>query len=134
MTHRTERTVNTAPRLFRELLSHARELWSAEFHMARVELSQAANAAGKGAVYLAIALLFALVAFHALALTGVLALSALGIPLVWAALITSVLVLVIAATFGALGSYGLKKSAQAPKRTLANLRNDLSSFEEATRV
>ncbi|MCK0149509.1 phage holin family protein [Marivita sp. S6314] len=134
MTHHTDPNLTQAPNLVREFLAHLRGLFVTEARIAKEELSEAVSRAGTGAVYLAIALLFALVAFHALALTGVLALAALGIPMVWAALATSVLVLIVAAIFAFAGSRCLKKSALAPKRTLAHLRSDLSSFEEATRV
>lgn len=122
------------PTALRDLVTHVRSLMATELRMARTELRDALNRAGTGAVYLAIALLFALVAFHALALTSVLALAALGIPLVWAALATSILVLVVAGVFALAGSHCLKKSTLAPKRTIAHLRADLASFEEITRV
>ncbi|MFP7673850.1 phage holin family protein [Marivita sp. S0852] len=134
MTQKPDPDLSAAPNLIRAFIAHLRGLIMAELNMARAEMSQAINRAGTGAVYLAVALLFALVAFHALALTGVLALAALGIPLVWAALATSVLVLCIAAIFALVGSRMIKQSSLAPKRTLENLRTDLSSFEEATRV
>jgi hypothetical protein len=126
--------VTHAPSLISELLVHLRALFVTEAQMLKAELFQAISRAGTGAVYLAVALLFALVAFHALALTSVLALAALGLPMVWAALVTSVLVLLIATIFAAAGSHCLKKSSLTPKRTIARLRTDLSSFEEATRV
>ena len=134
MTHPRAPNVAAAPSLISEFFVHAKRLIATELRLARTELSQAASRAGTGAIYLALALLFALVAFHALALTGVLALTALGIPMVWAALGTTVLVLLIAVIFAVAGSYCLKKSTLAPTRTLKNLRTDLSSLEEATRV
>ena len=134
MSYQADPDLQNTPNLFKALGTHVMRLFITELRMARAELAQAACRAGSGAVYLALALLFALVAFHALAVTAVLALSALGVPLLWAALGTTVIVLLIAGILAAIGAHNIKQSTLKPKQTLKNLRTDLTTFEEATRV
>lgn len=134
MSHQADPELQSAPNLFRALGTHVMRLFITELRMARAELAQAASRAGAGAIYIALALWFALVAFHALAVTAVLALYALGVPVLWAAVGTTVIVLLIAAVFAAIGAHNIKQSTLKPKQTLKNLRTDLTTFEEATRV
>lgn len=134
MTDRVDPPLSDAPHLAQEAFAHLRGLVKSEWKLARAEMTNAAKRAGRGAIFLGVALALALVAFHALAITAILALAAAGIPLVWAALITTVGVLVLALICLLIGRSALKPEKLSPKRTLNNLRSDMATIQEVTRA
>lgn len=122
--------VQRAPSIAAQLLHEAKALFTTEFKLARRELSESISRAGSGLTLLAVALLFALVAFHALALAAVMGLVALGLHMGWAALIVFGVLVALAGILALMGKSRLKPENLKPKRTVEQIKADIQTLEE----
>lgn len=121
--------VTALPSLISRLLRETRELFTTELAMAKKEVAENLSLAGAALVFVAAALLFALVAIHALAVAAVLVLIDFGIPMGWGALIVCGAFALLATIFGLMARRRLSVSALAPNRTFDNLKTDLETLE-----
>ncbi|MEO1138183.1 MAG: phage holin family protein [Pseudomonadota bacterium] len=122
--------LNTVPALIARLLREAQGLLLTEIAMARKEVAKNLSVAGAGLVFVVAALLFALVAIHALAVAAVVALFELGMPMGWAALFVCTAFAILATIFGIMAKRRLSMRALAPSRTIDSLKTNFEILEE----
>lgn len=113
-----------------ETVSTAGRLVQGEIALFKAELRQAVSDAVKGVVILGAAFLVALLAIGWLSYAGFAALMALKLGPLWAALILTLVLGLVAAGLVWWGVQLLKTAPSLPGRSLDNLRQDLSAAGE----
>lgn len=126
--------IQDAPSLLVDVLRQFTSLIQGELKLARAEMSGIINRAGIGLLFLAIALLTALVALNVLASAAVAYIAANGVSVGLAALIVGGALLLIAIVCALAGKSRLSAEALTPETTAANLRKDFSAIKEASNV
>lgn len=114
----------TVSELLRDLGDSSRELIKKEIRLAKAEVMESVTVARTGAVWLAVALVPALMALVSLPIALIFALNKMLQP--WAAaLIASGILLVLAGILALIGVKKLKKTHPVPERALASVREDV---------
>lgn len=122
--------IQRAPAMIGQVIEELRALFSAEYRLARQELSTNLSSAVRGIAMVVAAVLFALVALHALALAAVVGLGELGLHMGWAALIVFAAFLAIAGILVMVGKSRLSPSALKPEKTIQQIKTDIETLEE----
>lgn len=123
-----------APSLLVDTLRQFSALIQGEVKLAKAEMSRIVSRAGTGIMFVAIALLIALVALNVLASAAVAYIAASGLSVGAAALIVGGALIVVAMMFALAGKSRLSADALTPDTTAENLRKDFSAIKEASNV
>lgn len=123
-------SVKAAPSLLNEALTHVSNLVRKEVDLARTEVSENLTRAGVAVGLLVGAIVLALVALNTLAAALVAAITELGIPAGWSALIVGGILALIALAMVSKGTNDLKLSSIAPSRAAKNVRRDAETVKE----
>ena len=122
-THAEEKSIGD---LFSDLSHELQSLVSNEIKLAKIEMKHKGAVAGKNSAFLAVGLAVLYAAFLGLMATAALALG-LIIPLWLAALIVSVLILIIGAAMAVKGLNTLKKMTVAPEMAIESIKAERSA-------
>ena len=120
----------SAGNLLSEALAHVSALVSNEVDLARAEIDENLKTAGVAIGLIVGAVAVALAALHVLAAALVAALTELGIPAGWSALIVGVGLALIAWAMVQKGVNELKLRSLAPTRTAKNVQRDAQTVME----
>jgi len=124
--------IQDAPTLLVDTLRHFTSLIQGELKLARAEMSNIVTRAGIGLVFIALAMLTALVSLNVLASAAVAYIAAEGFSIGLAALIVGGVLIVLAVIFALLGKSRLSPEALMPEKTAQSVREDLQAMKEAT--
>ncbi|MFC3616028.1 phage holin family protein [Lutimaribacter marinistellae] len=116
--------------LVSEIVSQVVRIFRKEIHLATEELSESAHRATIALILLAVAFLFALVAFNILAGAAVAAIVEAGLQPHWAALAVGGLLLLFGGVFLWKGLNDLKARRLMPKRAMDSLKQDVRVVTE----
>lgn len=130
----SEHRVKDAPSLLVDALRQFTSLIQGELKLARAEMSSIVTRAGVGIMFIAIAMLMALVALNVLASSAVAYIAAQGLSVGVAALIVGGILVVGAVGFALAGKARLSAQALTPERTAESLRDDMAAIKEASNV
>ncbi|EBA11165.1 phage holin family protein [Roseobacter sp. CCS2] len=123
-----------APSLLVDSLRQFTSLIQGELQLARAEMSRIVTRAGIGIMFIAIAMLMALVSLNVLASAAVAYIAANGVSVGLAALIVGGILLITAIGFAMAGKSRLSADALTPERTADSLRSDITAIKEASNV
>lgn len=130
----SEHRMKDAPSLLVDALRQFTSLIQGELKLARAEMSSIVTRAGVGIMFIAIAMLMALVALNVLASSAVAYIAAQGLSVGVAALIVGGILVVGAVGFALAGKARLSAQALTPERTAESLRDDMAAIKEASNV
>ncbi len=128
----SKHTLQDAPTLLVDTLRHFTSLIQGELKLARAEMSNIVTRAGVGLVFIALAMLTALVSLNVLASAAVAYIAAEGLSVGLAALIVGGVLIVLAVVFALIGKSRLSPAALTPDQTAQSVRQDLQAMKEAT--
>ncbi len=126
--------LNEAPSLLVDTLRQFTSLVQGELKLARAEMSRIITRAGVGIMFLAIAMLMALVSLNVLASAAVAYIAANGLSVGLSALIVGGVLIVAAIGFALAGKSRLSADALTPDRTAESVREDITVLKEASNV
>lgn len=123
--------MKSAGGLLTDALGHVSALVRKEVDLARAELQENLNSAGTAVGLIVAAVVIVLTSLNVLTAALVAALTEVGIPGVWSALIVGVALAVAAYAMARKGIDSLKLSSLAPSRTATNVKRDAQAVKEA---
>jgi len=126
--------IQDAPSLLVDSLRQFSSLIQGEMKLARAEMSRIITRAGVGIMFIAIAMLMALVSLNVLASAAVAYIAANGVSVGLAALIVGGILTIAAIGFALAGKSRLSADALTPDRTFENVREDINTLKEASNV
>ena len=126
--------IQDAPSLLVDTLRQFTSLIQGEITLARAEMSRIITRAGIGILFIAIAMLMALVSLNVLASAAVAYIAANGVSVGLAALIVGGILIVAAIGFALAGKSRLSAEALRPDRTVESVRDDINTLKEASNV
>jgi Na+/proline symporter len=124
-------TDKSAGAILNDALTRVSGLVRGEFDLARAELNENLHSAGVAIGMIVGAAVVALTALNVLTAAVVAALTELGIPGGWSALIVGVVLAVIAFLMLKKGQSDLKLTSLAPTRTAANVKRDAQTVKDS---
>jgi hypothetical protein len=130
----SKHAIKEAPSLLVDTFRQFSSLIQGELKLARAEMSGIITRAGIGIMFIAIAMLMALVSLNVLASAAVAYIAANGISVGSAALIVGGVLLLTAIGFALVGKSRLSAEALTPDRTAESIRDDLTAIKEASNV
>lgn len=130
----SKHAIQDAPSLLVDTLRQFTSLVQGELKLARAEMSRIITRAGVGIMFIAIALLMALVSLNVLASAAVAYIAANGLSVGLSALIVGGILIVAAIGFALAGKSRLSADALTPDRTVESVRTDINSIKEASNV
>lgn len=126
--------IQDAPSLIVETFRQFTSLVQGELRLARAEMSGIITRAGIGIMFVAIALLMALVSLNVLASAAVAYIAGSGISVGLAALMVGGALLFTAIGFALAGKSRLSAEALTPDKTAESIRDDIAAMKEASNV
>jgi hypothetical protein len=120
----------SASGLLSDALTHVSSLVRSEVDLARAEVNENLKSAGVAIGMIVGAVVIALTALNVLSAALVTALTEVGIPAGWSALIVGVIYAIIAYVMLNKGTNDLKLSSLAPTRTAKNVKRDAQAVKE----
>lgn len=120
----------SASGLLSDALTHVSSLVRSEVDLARAEVNENLKSAGVAIGMIVGAVVIALTALNVLSAALVTALTEVGIPAGWSALIVGVIYAIIAYVMLNKGTNNLKLSSLAPTRTAKNVKRDAQAVKE----
>lgn len=126
--------IQEAPSLLVDTLRQFTSLVQGELKLARAEMSRIITRAGIGIMFIAIAMLMALVSLNVLASAAVAYIAANGLSVGLSALIVGGVLIVTAIGFALAGKARLSADALTPDRTAESIREDITAMKEASNV
>ena len=127
-------SLNETPSLLVDTLRQFTSLVQGELKLARAEMSRIITRAGVGLIFIAAALLTALVALNVLASAAVAYIAASGLSIGLSALIVGGVLIVLASGLALAGKTRLSAQALSPDRTAESVRDDITAMREASNV
>ncbi len=127
-------TIQEAPSLLVDTLRQFTSLVQGELTLARAEMSRIITRAGVGIMFIAIAMLMALVSLNVLASAAVAYIATNGLSVGLSALIVGGVLIVTAIGFALAGKSRLSADALTPERTAESVRKDFKAMKEASNV
>ncbi|XDA99108.1 phage holin family protein [Sulfitobacter sp. LCG007] len=116
--------------LLSDALTHVSSLVRKEFDLARAELNESLQSAGAAIGLIVGAVIIALSALNVLTAALVAALTEVGIPAGWSALIVGVFLALSAYFMASRGINDLKLNNLAPSRTAKNVKRDAQAVKD----
>lgn len=130
MTDRSDRTASdSSADLLSDVVSGVARLIRGELALARAEAKRSLGDATSALAKLVIAAILGITALNVLSGAAVAGLVALGLSPLWASVAVGVGLLLLAFALMQIGSAQLKPSNLAPKRMMANLRQDAETLK-----
>lgn len=130
MTDRSDRTASdSSADLLSDVVSGVARLIRGELALARAEAKRSLGDATSALAKLVIAAILGITALNVLSDAAVAGLVALGLSPLWASVAVGVGLLLLAFALMQIGSAQLKPSNLAPKRMMANLRQDAETLK-----
>ncbi len=126
--------IQDAPSLIVETFRQFTSLIQGELRLAQAEMSGIITRAGIGIMFVAIALLMALVSLNVLASAAVAYIAGSGISVGLAALMVGGALLFTAIGFALAGKSRLSAEALTPDKTAESIRDDIAAMKEASNV
>ena len=126
----TTESNKSASGLLSDALTHVSSLVRSEVDLARAEVNENLKSAGIAIGMIVGAVVIALTALNVLSAALVTALTEVGIPAGWSALIVGVIYAIIAYLMLNKGTNDLKLSSLAPTRTAKNVKRDAQAVKE----
>ncbi len=120
----------SATALVGDLVSQVTELVRKEIQLFRAEMNEKTNQAAIAIGSIAAGGVIAIVALNVLAVALVAALTNLGIPAAWSAIIVGVVLAIVAYIAARSGINNLKASSLAPERTARSASRDATMVKE----
>lgn len=117
-----------APQLVVDVLDHATALLRAELKLARAELTEGIEQAGKGLGWYLAAAMLGLTALHGLGASAALTLIAMGMTPPLAVLTTVGIALILAAICATIARRRIRRARAMPDRTLRRLEQDAKTL------
>lgn len=128
--HGTPQSDRSLGELFGDLTREMGDLFRQEVQLARVEMTQKATETGKNVAFIAVGGAIAYAGLLALIATLVIILATLGLQWWLAALIVTVIVLVIGGVLVMQGLAKMKRTSLVPTQTMQTLKEDQEFLKE----
>lgn len=127
-------SIQETPSLLVDTLRQFTSLVQGELKLARAEISRIITRAGVGIMFIAVALLLALVSLNVLASAAVAYIAANGLSVGLSALIVGGVLILTAIGFALAGKSRLSAEALKPDLTAESVRDDIAAMKEASNV